>query len=89
MAWASRKEGDRVGVVLVTEQVGEQGPTWRPGAGVVLPTSALASMWVLLSYLLCNLTDPYPVTLLSTGSGHFWAKPFFPCEYPHRSASTE
>ena len=32
MAWASRKEGDRVGVGPVTEQVGEQRPTWRPGA---------------------------------------------------------
>jgi hypothetical protein len=34
MAWASRKEGDRVGVGPATEQVGEQRPTWRPGAGV-------------------------------------------------------
>jgi len=34
MAWASRKAGDRVGVGLVTEQVGGQRPTWRPGAGV-------------------------------------------------------
>jgi len=34
MAWASRKEGDRVGVGPATEQVGEQRPTWRPGVGV-------------------------------------------------------
>jgi hypothetical protein len=34
MAWASRKEGGRVGVGPSTEQVGEQRPTWRPWAGV-------------------------------------------------------
>ena len=37
----------------------------------------VASMWVVaLHYLLCNRTQPYLVTLLSTGSGHFRAKPF-------------
>jgi hypothetical protein len=40
-------------------------------------------MWVvLLHYLLCNRTHPYPVTLLSTGSGHFRSKPFFPMNTP-------
>jgi len=34
MAWASSKEGDRVGVGPVTEHVGEQKPTWKSGAGV-------------------------------------------------------
>jgi hypothetical protein len=34
MAWTSRKEGNRVGVGAITEQVGEQWHTWRPGAGV-------------------------------------------------------
>ena len=35
-----------------------------------------ASMWVVtLDYLLCNRTNPYSVTLLTTGSGYFWAKP--------------
>jgi hypothetical protein len=37
----------------------------------------VASMWVLiLHYLLCNWTHPYPVTLLPVGSGYFQAKPF-------------
>jgi len=52
---------------------------------ISFPYQPRASMWVVaLHYLLCNRTHPYPVTLLSTGSGHFWAKPF-PCEYPHVS----
>jgi hypothetical protein len=34
-------------------------------------------MWVVaLDYLLCNQTDPYPVTLLPAVSGYFQAKPF-------------
>jgi len=47
------------------------------------PHQPLASMWVIaLHYLLCNRTHPYPVTLLSTGSGHFRAKPFSPMNTP-------
>ena len=44
----------------------------------------LASMWIIaLHYLLCNRTHPYPVTHLSTGSGHFRAKPFLPTNTLH------
>jgi len=39
-------------------------------------------MWVFaLHYLLCNRTQPYSVTLLPTGSGHFRAK-HFPLRIP-------
>jgi len=48
------------------------------------PHQPLASMWVIaLHYLLCNQTHPYPVTLLSTDSGHFRAKLFFPMNTPN------
>jgi hypothetical protein len=51
-------------------------PDTRPISSTYAP---VASMWVLaLHYLLCNQIHPYPVTLLSTGSDHFWKKPSFP-----------
>jgi len=52
-------------------------------SNISYPHQPLASMWVVaLHYLLCNRTHPYPVTLLSTFSGHFWAKRFFPMNTP-------
>jgi len=43
-----------------------------------------ASMWVVtLHYLLCNRTHPYPVTLLSIGSGYSLTK-YFPVRVPQQ-----
>jgi hypothetical protein len=89
IAWANRREGDRVGVGPVTEQV-VKGIDPHGGRGRVcerdmarvrvghchisLTYLPTASMRVItLHYLLCNWTHPYLVTL---HPGYFWAKPF-------------
>jgi len=49
---------------------------------ISFPYQPLASIWVVaLSYLLCNWTHPYPVTLLLLAQAIFEPNPF-PYEYP-------
>ena len=51
---------------------------------IYFPYLPVASMWVVtLHSLLCNRTHPYPVTLLSIGSGYSLTK-YFPVRVPQQ-----